>query len=67
MENGNQNSHQTLMKKNTLNYERYKELIENFNPDEDFKDWLYMANDQGPDFEEHEKYILEMESIYYGD
>ncbi len=51
--------------KNTVNYERYQDLVKNFNADENFKDWLYMANDQGADIEEHEKYILEMESIYY--
>lgn len=53
--------------KNTINYNRYQELIENFNTEGDFKDWLYMADDQKPEIEEHEKYILEMKSIYYGD
>ena len=53
--------------KNTLNYERYQELINNFNTDGDFKDLLYMADDEGSEIEEYDKYILEMESIYYGD
>lgn len=53
--------------KNTLNHDRFQELIENFNTDGDFKDLLYMADDEEPEIEEFENYILEMESIYYGD
>lgn len=53
--------------KNTTNYKRYQELIENFNTEGDFKDWLYMADDEEPEIEEFENYILEMESMYYGD
>ena len=53
--------------RNTLYYERYQELIENFNTDGDFKDNLYMADDESPEVYEFDNYILEMESIYYGD
>ena len=53
--------------KNTINHKRYQELIENFNTEGDFKDELYMADDEEPEIEEFENYILEMESIYYGD
>ena len=56
---------QNPYEKNTLNYKRYQELIENFNTCGDFKNWLYMANDEGPDIEEYDTYFLEMESIYY--
>ena len=58
---------QNPYEKNTLNYERYQELIENFTTEGDFKDWLYMADDEEPEIEEYDKYILEMESIYYGE